>query len=95
MKIIVVKVEPHEPAEFIGNAAKVMRILTGVVQRHFRLWRVAAGNRWPENPPSASAVRRIATIRDRLIFDTAALTAEGGVILNLCCNRKVGDKIRH
>ncbi len=42
MKIIVVKVEPQEPAEFIGNAVKVMRILTGVVQRHFRLWRVAA-----------------------------------------------------
>ena len=33
-----------------------------------RLWRIAADNRLPENPPSASAVRGIAAIRDRVMF---------------------------
>jgi hypothetical protein len=34
-------------------------------------WRIAADNRLPENPPSASAVRGIATIRDRVIFGSS------------------------
>jgi hypothetical protein len=40
-------------------------------------WRIAADNRLPENPPSASAVRGIAAIRDRVIFRKVALKAEG------------------